>query len=222
MGLKFEVWGDYACFTRPEFKVERVSYDVMTPSAARGIIEAIYWHPGVLWHVTRIQVCNPISFTSIRRNEVKDKIGRKDVFNAASQNNPESLWLASHHPKVIQQRSALVLRNVRYIIEVEFTVTPECHTHPAKVLDITTKRINRGSYFHQPYFGTREFPVYFKPFEGYPSCPDELKGTRDLGWMLYDLDFSNKENIRPKFFRAVMKDGVIDIPYMYNREEVFE
>ena len=220
MSVKLEVWGDYACFTRPEFKVERVSYDVITPSAARGILEALYWHPGVKWYVKRIQVCNPISFTSIRRNEVKCKINGTNVLSAASRNQPESLWLAT--PQVIQQRSALVLRDVRYIIEADFTIARDCETHSAKVLDIITKRIRRGSYYHQPYFGTREFPAYFKPFEGNPSCPDELKGTRDLGWMLFDFNFNNKEDIRPKFFRATMKDGVIEVPNMYNRNEVLE
>lgn len=211
MSVQVEVWGDYACFTRPETKVERVSYDVMTPSAARGILDAIMWHPGMRWVVDSIQVCAPISFTNIRRNEVKDVVDKGKV-KAAMQGGGGVLYLAA--PDSIQQRAAMILRDVRYVIEAHFEMTDRAAPgdNPGKFQDMMRRRLEKGQAYAQPYLGTREFPAHFRPCTDRPPCPDALKGERDLGWMLLDLDYSDPTDIQPMFFRAVMRDGVIRVP----------
>ena len=210
--IQLELWGDYACFSRPEMKVERVSYDVITPSAARGLIESIYFHPGLRWVVDRINVCNPIRFTNIRRNEVKDVISDKKIRSAMNGGRVGDLYLAT--PESIQPRAAMVLKDVRYIIEAHFEMTDKAapSDNPGKFQDITKRRIAKGQFFHQPYFGTREFPAQFKACTEQYECPKELIGEKDLGWMLLDMDFSDPANIRPIFFRATMHDGVIKVP----------
>lgn len=211
MAISLEVWGDYACFSRPEMKVERVSYDVITPSAARGLIEAIMWHPGMRWHIDRIQVCNPVHFTNIRRNEVKDIISARTVRTVMERGRGE-LFLATQDS--IQQRAAMVLKDVRYVIDAHFEMTERAAPgdNEGKFAEMTKRRIEKGQFYHQPYFGTREFPAYFRMCERRPECPEELKGEKDLGWMLLDMDFSDPANVCPKFFRAVMRDGIIDVP----------
>ena len=211
MAISLEVWGDYACFSRPEMKVERVSYDVITPSAARGLIEAIMWHPGMRWYIDRIQVCNPIRFTNIRRNEVKSVISARTA-RMAMEKGGEDIYLAT--PEQIQQRAAMVLKDVRYIIDAHFELTEKAAPgdNEGKFQEMTKRRIEKGQFFHQPYLGTREFPAHFCLCENHPACPEELKGERDLGWMLLDLDFHDPGDIKPKFFRAVMRDGVINVP----------
>ena len=215
MSISLEVWGDYACFSRPEMKVERVSYDVMTPSAARGLIEAIFWHPGLRWVIDRIQVCAPIRFTNIRRNEVKDVISARTVKTAIEQGRGE-LYLAT--PNSIQQRAAMVLKDVRYVIDAHFELTDKAapDDNAGKFQEMTRRRIEKGQFYHQPCFGVREFPAHFQMCAVRPACPDELKGERDLGWMLLDMDYSDPANIRPKFFRAVMRDGVIEVPPLHS------
>ena len=192
MAIQVEVWGGYALFSRPEFKVEHVSYDCMTPSAARGLLESIYWHPGLRWVIDRIHVCAPIRFTNIRRNEVKDTISARRVKTVMERGAGE-LYLAA--PESIQQRAAMVLRD-----------------NPGKFQDIIKRRLERGQCYSMPYFGTREFPARFRRCTELPPCPEELKGTRDLGWMLWDMDYSDPENITPKFFRANLVDGVMTVP----------
>lgn len=211
MSISLEVWGHYACFSRPEMKVERVSYDVITPSAARGLIEAVFWHPGLRWVVDRIQVCAPIRFTNIRRNEVKDVISARTVKTAMEQGQGE-LYLAT--PNSIQQRAAMVLKDVHYVIDAHFELTDKAapSDNAGKFQEMTRRRIEKGQFYHQPCFGTREFPAHFRMCAERPACPDELKGERDLGWMLLDMDYSDPANIRPKFFRAKMQDGIIDVP----------
>lgn len=211
MAIKLEVWGDYACFSRPEMKVERVSYDMITQSAARGLIEAIYWHPGMKWIVDRIHVCAPIRFTNIRRNEVKDVISADKVRSVMTRGEGE-LFLNTQDS--IQQRAAMVLRDVHYVIEAHFLITENAtpSDNAGKFQDIVTRRISKGQFYHQPCFGTREFPANFKMCEEIPPCPDELKGEKDLNWMLYDMDYSDPENIKPVFFRAILKDGVLELP----------
>lgn len=210
-GVKVKVWGEYALFTRPEMKVERCSYDVMTPSAARGILEAIYWHPGLRWVIDRIHVVNPIQFTSVRRNEVKSKISANNVLPVYN-GNPKSLYISSKTE--IVQRASLLLRNVEYVIEAHFEMTDKAKDsdNPGKFKDIIMRRLRKGECFHTPYFGCREFPVKFC------LCEEEEISTayadeeeHDLGFMLYDLDYTDPENIQPMFFRAVMKKGVIDL-----------
>lgn len=211
MAISLEVWGDLACFSRPEMKVERVSYDVMTPSAARGLVEAIYYHPGLRWQIDRIYVCAPIAFTNLRRNEVKSVAGTKAARTVMEQGKGE-LYINTSDD--IQQRAALLLKNVRYVIDAHFEMTPQAapEDNSGKFQDIVTRRIRKGQCFHQPYFGCREFPANFRERTSVPSCPKELKGERDLGWMLYDMDYSDPEDIRPHFFRATLKDGVLDVP----------
>ena len=211
MPISLEVWGDYACFSRPEMKVERVSYDVITPSAARGMLDAVMWHPGLRWIVDRIQVCRPIRFTNIRRNEVKDVI----PFGVASKvmrTGKGELYLAT--PDSIQQRAAMILKDVHYVIDAHFEMTDKAapSDNPGKFQEMMRRRVEKGQFYHQPCFGVREFPAHFKLCTQRPPCPEELKGQRDLGWMLLDMDYSNPEDIRPKFFRAIMRDGVIDVP----------
>ena len=216
MSISVEVWGDYACFSRPEMKVERVSYDVMTPSAARGLLEALYWHPGMKWVVDRIHVCAPIRFTNIRRNEVKDTLSARKAQTVMEKGG--ELYLAT--PDSIQQRAAMVLRDVRYVIDAHFEMTARATLtdNPGKFQDITRRRVEKGQFYHQPCFGVREFPAHFKPCTQLPPCPEELKGEKDLGWMLLDLDYSDPENITPNFFRAVLHDGVMEVPPMYSQE----
>ena len=211
MPISLEVWGDYACFSRPEMKVERVSYDVITPSAARGLIESIYWHPGMRWVIDRIRVCEPIRFTNIRRNEVKDVVSAAKV-RAAMEHGPDDLYLVTSES--IQQRAAMVLRDVRYVIDAHFEMTARASAedNPGKFQDIATRRMEKGQFFQQPCFGVREFPAHFRPCDKYPPCPESLKGEKDLGWMLLDMDYSDPADIRPIFFRAVMHDGVIQVP----------
>ena len=212
MSIKLEVWGDYACFSRPEMKVERVSYDVMTPSAARGLIEAIYWHPGMRYVIDRIRVCAPIRFTNIRRNEVKDVVSARSVKQLMERGG--EAYIAT--PESIQQRAAMVLRNVRYVIEAHFVMPDKASPgdNSGKFQDILTRRIESGRFYHQPCFGVREFPAYFAKCAITPECPEELRGTKDLGWMLLDLDYSDPRDIKPKFFRAELRDGVLTVPHM--------
>ena len=219
MSVRLEVWGEYALFTRPEMKVERVSYDVITPSAARGILEAIYWHPGMRWIIDSIQVCNPIRFTNIRRNEVKSKISARNA-KTVMDHNRGSLYLNTSDD--IAQRASLLLQDVRYVIEAHFEMTEKAALgdNPGKFQDIMTRRIRKGQYYHAPCLGCREFPAYFREATGEYPCIEELKGERDLGYMLYDLDYSNADDVRPMFFRAVMRDGKIDIPDVNGGEVV--
>lgn len=211
MSISIEVWGDYACFSRPEMKVERVSYDVMTPSAARGLIEAIYWHPGMRWSIDRIHVCAPIRFTNIRRNEVKDTISARKV-KTVMEKPSNDLYLAASES--IQQRAAMVLTNVRYVIDAHFEMTDKAAPgdNPGKFQDIIKRRLAKGQCYHQPCFGVREFPANFAECAQLPECPEELKGTRDLGWMLLDMDYSDPADIKPMFFRAALHNGVLQVP----------
>ena len=209
IGVKVKVWGEYALFSRPEMKVERCSYDVITPSAARGILEAIYWHPGMKWVIDKIYVQKPVQFTSIRRNEVKSKISSNNVlpvYNGAD----KPLYISTKSD--IVQRASLLLRDVSYVIEAHFEMTEKAveSDNPGKFKDIIMRRLKRGECYHTPYFGCRELPANFC------LCEDEkietaYSGEKDLGFMLYDMDFSDLDNIQPMFFRALMKDGVINL-----------
>lgn len=211
MSICVEVWGELACFSRSEFKTERVSYDMMTPSAARGLLEAIYWHPGMRWVIDRIHVCQPIRFTNIRRNEGKDTISARKV-KRVMEGAQEALYLVM--PESIQQRAAMVLREVRYVIEAHFEMTDRAAAgdNPGKFQDIMKRRLAKGQFYHQPCFGVREFPAHFAPCDQIPPCPEELRGERDLGWMLLDMDYTDPQNIQPLFFRAVLHDGVLEVP----------
>lgn len=211
MPIRLEVWGEYACFTRPEMKAERVSYDVMTPSAARGLIEAIFWHPGLRWIIDRIHVCAPILFADVRRNEVRSTISAHTARTVMERGKGELYLAASEN---IQQRATLMLRDVHYVIDAHFVLTEKAapSDNAGKFQDIVQRRIRKGQFYHQPCFGCREFPAHFKPCETPPLCPPELVGTKDLGYMLWDLDYTDPENITPLFFRASLQNGVLEVP----------
>lgn len=228
-GVKLEVWGDLAAFNRPEMKVERVSYDVMTPSAARGILEAIYWRPQMRWVVHRIHVLEPIRFTHIRRNEISSKIPVKGKVGVAAAMNSGRGALGIAVEEHRQQRAAMMLCDVRYGIaaSIDALDAPSgMDPRPAaKHLATFKRRAIRGQYFHHPYLGVREFPAYFKLVEEFPECPPELRGDRDLGFMLHDVEFvadpdgdiieshgGQRVTARPRFFRARLRDGIVRVP----------
>lgn len=227
-GFCLEVKGDYACFTRPEMKVERVSYDVITPSAARAVFDAILWKPAIFWQITRIQVLEPIRWFSVRRNELGKKASER----------AREIFIEDNR----QQRAGLILRNVRYRIFARFDfIEPEKRAanplpqwltdeeerkilekpvsgpdeKEAKYAAMFERRAKKGQCFNQPYLGCREFSCDFRlvnPDAEPATCPEELSGVRELGWMLYDMDFTDEADIKPLFFRPVMKDGVIEVP----------
>jgi len=222
-GIKLHVWGEYACFTRPEMKVERVSYDAITPSAARGILEAVYWKPEIRWRITRLHVLNPIRFTSLRRNEVASRIPAGTVARAMKSGGGT---LALYIEDDRQQRAATVLRDVAYVIEAQFDIVGG-ETNPGKHLDQFNRRARNGQCFHRPYLGCREFSAAFALIERDDALPaSRLTGTgeRDLGWMLDDLEYVPDQNgpvvdsragdrwrAEARFFPATMVDGVIDV-----------
>lgn len=211
-GFSVDIQGDYALFSRPEFKVERYTYDVITPSAARGILEAIYWKPAICYVIDKIHIYNEPEFTNIRRNEVSAKILCSDIKRQIA--NVESTKNCLCTSESIQQRASTILKNVHYIIEAHFEMTGKNSDHndecPEKHYNIFLRRVKNGQCFHQPCLGCREFPATFKLVEG--EIPEsKLNGEKDLGFMLFDMDFSDLENIVPIFFRAKMNDGIIDL-----------
>lgn len=210
--IRVEVKGDFACFSRPEFKAERVSYDVITPSAARGLIESVFWHPGMHYVVDKIYLLSEISFANIKRNEVASKVSASNVQKVINSGKGE-LYLAT--PLDIQQRATMLLKDVHYIIEAHFNMTEKANAtdNTGKFQEMLKRRLRKGQNYHQPYFGCREFPAQVSLFEGDVNklnlaYADEDK---DLGFMLYDMDYSDKDNITPMFFRAILKNGVIDL-----------
>ena len=211
-GVKLHVWGGYACFTRPEMKVERVSYDVMTPSAARGIIEAVHWKPAIRWVIDRIHVLKPIRFESLRRNEVGHKIAAGTVRAAMRRGTADTPRTLIEDDR--QQRAATVLRDVAYVIEAHFVLTAAAAAGDteAKHIAMFNRRAAKGQCFHRPYLGTREFAADFALVEG--DVPDSRlpsdQRDRELGWMLHDIDYGDEMSAR--FFRASLRDGVIDVP----------
>jgi len=232
-GITLKVTGDYALFSRPEMKVERVSYDVITPSAARGVLEAIYWKPQIRWIIDEIHVLKPIRFTNVRRNEVSSKIPVKGATGVSA-----AMKDASVRPQMDvadarnrQQRASLLLKDVAYLICAHLVVLdcrvekdgPEASDAEAagKHLEMFKRRARKGQTFHHPYFGCREFPAHFELMEsetGLPKPPPELGEEKDLGFMLHDIEFEQEratkkvKSATPYFFRAVMRDGVIRVP----------
>ena len=227
-----EVWGDYACFTRPEMKVERVSYDVITPSAARGIFEAVFWKPAIKWNVRRIEVLKPIRWISVRRTEVGSVV--------SDRNRSDGLFIEDDR----KQRAGLFLKDVHYRLYAEMEYIPprqrgngqkamrpssassivsradNSDENPGKYHAIFERRAKKGQCFNTPYLGCREFSCAFSLVEN----PEEeesapVRETRDLGYMLYDLDYSDPNDIRPAFFRAELKNGVLHVP-SWESEEV--
>ena len=210
-GVKVKVWGDYALFSRPELKVERCSYDVITPSAARGILESIYWHPGLKWVINRIYVNKPIRFTSVRRNEVKSKILAGNILQAYN-GGDKPLYISTKAD--IVQRASLLLCDVEYVIDAHFEMTSAANAsdNSGKFKDIIMRRLRRGECWHMPYFGCREFPAHFClcEEERIKTAYDDVE-EKDLGYLLFDMDYSDLENIQPMFFRAVLRHGIMDL-----------
>ena len=221
--LSVRVKGELACFTRPEFKVERVSYEAMTPSAARGILEAILWKPAIRWCVRRLRLLAPIRFTSFRRNEVNHRLSGRNVESWMKGEQPYPYYADSTgNPKNRAQRNTLALRDVDYIVEAYFMLTERAGTddNVPKFVDMFKRRIEKGQYFHHPYLGCREFPARVEPLaDGFhPKIPDELHGERELGLVLHDIAYG--EPNRPIFFEATMKDGVVEVPEFAPEKEV--
>lgn len=229
-GFCLEVSGPLACFTRPEMKVERVSYDIITPSAARAIFDAVLWKPAISWQVKKIEVLAPIRWISVRRNEVGAiaSVRRKEIFIEDER----------------QQRAGLLLRDVKYRLYAEFTfISSEkrCQVYnpvpdylvdaedtaelrkdetPAKYAAMFERRAKKGQCFNQPYLGCREFSADFRLVDPVAEPAQPINETQDLGWMLYDLDFSDLNKPKPLFFRAQMNEGVILVPDRENTGEV--
>jgi len=203
--LEVKVWGDFACFTRPEMKVERVSYPVMTPSAARGILEAIFWKPEFSWQVREIWVLNPIRHFSILRNEVMDKVPMSTIQKWAV--NGEGFYAEESRA----QRHTLALRDVAYLIKADVVLRPHASEDIAKYRDIFRRRINKGQCYHTPYLGCREFTGYFSSPDG---SEHSIEITDELGLMLFDLDFKQDGSgcATPRFFRAHLDGGVLKVP----------
>ncbi len=206
-GIQVETWGRYALFSRPELKTERMSYEVITPSAARGLIESIYWHPGIRLFIDRIHVLNEIRFTSVRRNEVKSKIPSSNI---------RKMMEGGEMPYIITgdeivQRAAMVLRDVHYVIDAHFEMTERASEsdNEGKFKDIFQRRLDKGQCYSQPYFGTREFPANFRAWKGGPVPTPDI--NKDLGIMLYDMDYEDRGKINPCFFHAVLKHGVVQV-----------
>jgi CRISPR-associated protein Cas5d len=235
-GINLLVWGDYASFNRPEMKVERVTYDVITPSAARGILEAIYWKPEMSWVIDRLHVLRPLRFTHIRRNEVDCKLPTRNALSVMKEGEGKLGIAVEDHR---QQRAAMVLKEVCYGIEAHVEVIkPEMkdgkplEAPEAKHLRQFKDRALTGAYFHHPYLGTREFPASFRLVDFFPACHASLMGENDLGYMLHDIAFvpdpkgkvvesSQGRRVRaePRFFPVVMRDGIIDVPYFELRRD---
>ncbi len=228
-----EVWGDYACFTRPEMKVERVSYDVITPSSARAIFEAVLWKPAIRWNITAIEILNPVKWVSVRRNEVgKEAVIPTSKQLAGEKGPPMGLFVEVER----QQKAGLFLKDVKYRLHGYFDfIPPEERSGsssntgeagaaekvplnnsaddetPAKYASMFERRALKGQCFHRPYLGCREFACSFKLVDPASEPANTIDETRDLGFMLYDMDFGQDiDNPRPLFFRALMENGVIN------------
>lgn len=209
-GVRLEVWGAFACFTRPELKVERFSYPIITPSAARGILEALFWHPGLRWIIDKIYILSEIQYTNIRRNELKAKISASNVLSFAAKGEGE---LYQSTKDDIQQRASTVLKEPHYIIEAHFEMTEHANPsdNPGKFREIFLRRARKGQCYHMPYLGCREFPAHFRLYEEESIAAAYHGETRDLGLMLYDIDYSDSNNLRPIFFHAQLTNGVLDL-----------
>jgi len=208
--FRLQVWGDNACFTRPEMKVERVSYDVMTPSAARGILEAIFWKPALRWVVTQIDVLKPIRWESVRRNEVGSVVSASNVKKAMRKGSGN---LALYVEADRQQRAGLFLRDVAYTIHAHFVRTKRAGPGDtwAKLMAMFERRATKGQCFHRPYLGCREFAAHFALVAEEAPVPQPIAESRDLGFMLLDQSYG-PDGVEPYFFRAEMVDGRIVVP----------
>ena len=214
-GIKVRVWGDYACFTRPEMKVERVSYDVLTPSAARGVLEAIHWKPAIRWVIDKITVIKPIKFDNIRRNEVTDKMSvSTSTIKKAIEGKNTNIYLDANSKRA--QRATMLLKDVEYIIEAHFELTDKAGESDTveKHYNIVLRRLRKGQCYCRPYLGCREFSAHFEMVEEDTVITSELIGSEeDLGWMLWDINF--EDNPTPIFYRPKMINGEIKVPNLW-------
>jgi CRISPR-associated protein Cas5d len=225
--VRVRVAGPYACFSRPEMKVERVSYDVMTPSAARGVLDAILWRPEMRWIVRRIEVLKPIRFVSVRRNEIQSKIAHRSVLGWMEKPDTYEPQPAGAGSGDNTPRNTLALRDVAYIVEATPNILiPDPENTPVKYMAMFNRRVERGQCFHRPYLGCREFACEFSPPD---PAERPIPESCDLGWMLYDIVFSpDNEGNRPVFFQARIENGVMDaypdhvLPDPDLRKEVIE
>ncbi|MFT3719139.1 type I-C CRISPR-associated protein Cas5c [Pseudorhodoferax sp.] len=207
-----EVTGDFACFTRPEMKVERVSYDVITPSAARAVFESIFWKPSIRWHVRRIEVLAPVRWVNLRRNEVKSKVSVSSVVSAM-QGGDADVGIYADEPDERVQRAALFLRDVAYRLHADMEVCAD-RSDPAPEAKFHTmfeRRALAGQCVNQPYLGCREFAARVRLVTDISAEPAPIDDSRDLGWMLHDMDFANPSDPQPVFFRAQMRRGAIEV-----------
>jgi CRISPR-associated protein Cas5d len=204
--LSLRAKGRLACFTRPELKVERVSYEIMTPSAARGLFEAVLWKPAIVWHIERIKILNEIRFVSFRRNEVNNRAGNPS--KTIIQDGGDIRHYFADEDRA--QRNTVALFDVDYIIEAHFVMTDKAgpEDNMNKFIDMFTRRVQKGQHFHQPYLGCREFPAQIMAAE---DAPAPIPDTKELGLMLWDIDYSGKKN-RPIFFSARLENGVLEVP----------
>ena len=212
-----EVRGDWACFTRPEMKVERVSYDVITPSAARAIFEAIFFKPAVRWVVRQIDVLSPVRWTNLRRNEVASVISTRNVQQTMKQGHGE---LALYVDEDRQQRASLLLRDVAYRLHADLVVRGDRNDPEptGKFFAMFERRARKGQCVNQPYLGCREFAARWRLIDELADEPAPLNETRDLGWMLHDLDFTDPADPQPRFFRAQIQQGVVVVPPFHGQE----
>ncbi len=213
-----ELSGSYACFTRPEMKVERVSYDVMTPSAARACFEAILWKPAIRWNVRKIEVLRPIRWINLRRNEVASVVSTRNV-ETAMRSGKGNLGLYIEEDR--QQRAGLFLRDVAYRVhaDLEFLRERDPQANAAKYQEMFERRASKGQCVNQPYLGCREFAAAFRLIAKLEDEPAPVDDTRDLGFMLHDLDFSKPADPQPRFFRAKLENGAVVVP-TWDSEEV--
>jgi CRISPR-associated protein Cas5d len=204
--LRLRACGPLACFTRPELKVERVSYPVMTPSAARGLLEAVLWKPAIRWHVERIHVLSEIRFIAFRRNEVSSKAVAPATATIRDGGTVHPFFADDDRA----QRNTLALRDVDYVIEAHLSMTGKAGPldNVIKFEEIFTRRVEKGQTFHQPYFGCRELAAEIHPA---PGTWTAISDSRDLGWMLWDIEYSPHRN-RPLFFPARLDNGVLEVP----------
>ncbi len=216
MGFCIEITGDFACFTRPEMKVERVSYDVITPSAARAIFEAILWKPAIEWHIHKIEVLKPVSWVNIRRNEVGAVLPVGNINKAMKGGALPALYVEDAR----QQRAGLFLKNVAYRLHGSFSLTKKAggSDNVGKFVDMFKRRVRKGQCFNQPYLGCREFSCDFRLVEDIEKESAAIEESRELGWMLYDMDYQQSNDPMPLFFNAVMNNGVIDVPARQSEE----
>ena len=207
--INLVVSGEYACFSRPELKVERMSYDVPTPTAARGMLEAIYWKPAIRWVIDEIRVLKPIRRQSYKRNEVRNKISETKMRSAMKSGSLKRLHQDIQKERL--QRGAMVLSDVSYLIRAHFVLTgkEDGKPNPQKHLSSFRRRASKGRCYHQPVLGTREFPARFELIDD-GDLPKGIDETRELGLMLYDID--HERDGEPSFFFARMIDGAIAIP----------